>query len=150
MRWRRTLHAGMTQAVLALMMPLLDGLESVHAAGFLHRDIKPANIVLRASDGSPVLIDFGAARAPTSSDAMTVVISHGYGPPEQYSRQGKQGPWTDIYALGGVLYRIVTGSVPPMSLHRIQHDRHHSRDLLWRRPLRAAVPQGDRPGTERG
>ena len=111
-----------TPAVLALMMPLLDGLESVHAAGFLHRDIKPANIVLRASDGSPVLIDFGAARAPTSSDALTVVLSHGYGPPEQYSRQGKQGQWTDIYALGGVLYRIVTGSVPPMSLHRIQHD----------------------------
>ena len=111
-----------TQAVLAVLMPLLDGLESVHAAGFLHRDIKPANIVLRSSDGSPVLIDFGAARAPTSSDALTVVLSHGYGPPEQYSRQGNQGPWSDIYALGGVLYRIVTGSVPPLSLHRIQHD----------------------------
>lgn len=111
-----------TQAVLALLMPLLDGLESVHAAGFLHRDIKPANIVLRSSDGSPVLIDFGAARAPASSEALSIVLSHGYGPPEQYSRQGNQGPWTDIYALGGVLYRIVTGSVPPMSLHRIQHD----------------------------
>ena len=111
-----------TQAMLAVLMPLLDGLESVHAAGFLHRDIKPANIVLRSSDGSPVLIDFGAARAPTSSEALTVVLSHGYGPPEQYSRQGHQGPWSDIYALGGVLYRIVTGSVPPVSLQRMQQD----------------------------
>ena len=111
-----------TPAVLALLMPLLDGLESVHAAGFLHRDIKPANIVLRAKDGSPVLIDFGAARAPTATDALTIVLSHGYGPPEQYSRQGRQGPWTDIYALAGVLYRIVSGSVPPVSLHRLKDD----------------------------
>ena len=109
-------------SVLALLMPLLDGLESVHEAGFLHRDIKPANIVLRAKDGSPVLIDFGAARSPASTDALTVVLSHGYGPPEQYSRQGKQGPWTDIYAMAGVLYRIVAGTVPPLSLHRIQND----------------------------
>lgn len=110
------------QAVLGLLLPLLDGLESVHAAGFLHRDIKPANIVLRAKDGSPVLIDFGAARAPTSTDALTIVLSHGYGPPEQYSRQGNQGPWTDIYALAGVLYRIVSGTVPPTSLHRLKND----------------------------
>ncbi len=111
-----------TQAVLDLLLPLLDGLESVHAAGFLHRDIKPANIVLRAKDSSPVLIDFGAARAPTATDALTIVLSHGYGPPEQYSRQGHQGPWTDIYALAGVLYRIVSGSVPPVSLHRMRDD----------------------------
>jgi serine/threonine protein kinase len=110
------------QSVLALAMPLLDGLESVHAAGFLHRDIKPANIVLRAKDDSPVLIDFGAARSPSSTDALTVVLSHGYGPPEQYSRSGRQGPWTDIYAMAGVLYRIVAGNVPPVSLHRIQND----------------------------
>ena len=110
------------QAMLGLLLPLLDGLESVHAAGFLHRDIKPANIVLRAKDGSPVLIDFGAARAPTSTDALTIVLSHGYGPPEQYSRQGNQGPWTDIYALAGVLYRIVSGTVPPTSLHRLKND----------------------------
>lgn len=109
------------QAVLGLMMPLLEGIESVHAAGFLHRDIKPANIFLR-KDGSPVLIDFGAARAPASADALTVVLSHGYGPPEQYSRRGNQGPWTDIYALAGVLYRMVTGEAPPMSLHRVKDD----------------------------
>jgi serine/threonine protein kinase len=110
------------QSVLALLMPLLDGLESVHEAGFLHRDIKPANIVLRAKDDSPVLIDFGAARSPTATEALTVVLSHGYGPPEQYSRQSHQGPWTDIYAMAGVLYRIVAGVVPPISLHRIKSD----------------------------
>ncbi len=110
------------QSALALVIPLLDGLESVHTAGFLHRDIKPANIVLRAKDDGPVLIDFGAARSPSSTDALTVVLSHGYGPPEQYSRQSKQGPWTDIYAMAGVLYRIVAGTVPPISLHRIQND----------------------------
>ncbi len=110
------------QSVLALVMPLLDGLESVHEAGFLHRDIKPANIVLRAKDDSPVLIDFGAARSPTATDALTVVLSHGYGPPEQYSRHSRQGPWTDIYAMAGVLYRIVAGVVPPMSIHRITSD----------------------------
>ncbi len=110
------------QSVLALVMPLLDGLEAVHEAGFLHRDIKPANIVLRAKDDSPVLIDFGAARSPTATDALTVVLSHGYGPPEQYSRHSRQGPWTDIYAMAGVLYRIVAGVVPPMSIHRITSD----------------------------
>ena len=110
------------QSVLALVMPLLDGLESVHQAGFLHRDIKPANIILRAEDDSPVLIDFGAARSPTGTDALTVVLSHGYGPPEQYSRHSHQGPWTDIYAMAGVLYRIVAGVVPPMSIHRITND----------------------------
>lgn len=109
-------------SVLALVLPLLEGLESVHEAGFLHRDVKPANIVLRANDEGPVLIDFGAARSPASTDALTVVLSHGYGPPEQYSRESNQGPWTDIYAMAGVLYRIVTGVVPPPSLHRIKND----------------------------
>lgn len=110
------------QSTLAMVMPLLDGLESVHQAGFLHRDIKPANIVLRSNDEGPVLIDFGAARSAVANDAMTVVLSHGYGPPEQYSRHGNQGSWTDIYAMAGVLYRIATGVVPPLSLHRVKND----------------------------
>ena len=110
------------QSTLAMVMPLLDGLESVHQAGFLHRDIKPANIVLRSNDEGPVLIDFGAARAAVANDAMTVVLSHGYGPPEQYSRHGNQGSWTDIYAMAGVLYRIATGVVPPLSLNRVKND----------------------------
>lgn len=110
------------QTTLAMIMPLLDGLESVHHAGFLHRDIKPANIVLRSNDEGPVLIDFGAARSAVSTDALTVVLSHGYGPPEQYSRQGNQGSWTDIYAMAAVLYRIATGVLPPLSLHRVKND----------------------------
>ena len=110
------------QSTLALIMPLLDGLDAVHQAGFLHRDIKPNNIVLRANGEGPVLIDFGAARSPASAEELTVVLSHGFGPPEQYSRQGNQGPWTDIYSMAGVLYRIVTGNVPPLSLHRIRND----------------------------
>lgn len=109
-------------STLAMVMPLLDGLESVHNAGFLHRDIKPANIVLRSNDEGPVLIDFGAARSAVSTDALTVVLSHGYGPPEQYSRQGNQGSWTDIYAMAAVLYRIATGVLPPLSLHRVKND----------------------------
>ena len=110
------------QTTLAMVMPLLDGLESVHQAGFLHRDIKPANIVLRSNDEGPVLLDFGAARSAVANEAMTVVLSHGYGPPEQYSRHGNQGAWTDIYAMAGVLYRIATGAVPPLSLHRLKND----------------------------
>ena len=126
MSLEQVLAAGTTrwdeQATLAMLMPLLDGMESVHEAGFLHRDIKPANIVLRSHDDGPVLIDFGAARSPASTDAMTVILSHGYGPPEQYSRQGNQGSWSDIYAMAGVLYRIVAGHVPPPSLHRVKND----------------------------
>jgi serine/threonine protein kinase len=139
-----------TQAVLALMMPLLDGLESVHAAGFLHRDIKPANIVLRASDGSPVLIDFGAARAPTSSDAHD-----GRHQPRLRSARavfppGQAGPMDRHLCAGrrALPDRHGLRSAHVAASHTTR--RHHSRDLLWRRPLRAAVPQGDRPGTECG
>ena len=99
---------------------LLDGLEAVHEKRFLHRDIKPANIFIRA-DGSPVLIDFGAARQALGqhSKSLTSIVSAGYAPFEQYDSAANQGPWTDIYALGGVLYRCVTGTRPPDATSRI-------------------------------
>src|SRR5512134_842693 len=103
----------------ALIAPLLDGLEVVHKAGFLHRDIKPANIYVR-EDGNPVLIDFGSARQRTSD--LTVVVSQGYAPFEQYHSQGNQGPWSDLYALSGVLYWMVTGNRPHEATARIKKD----------------------------
>ena len=97
----------------AILYPLLDGLAVVHGADFLHRDIKPGNIVLRDVDGSPVLLDFGAARQAigAKSRSVTSIVTPGYAPIEQYSTRGRQGPWTDIYALGGVCYRALTGDL---------------------------------------
>ncbi len=92
-----------------LLDPLIDGLAHVHGHGYLHRDIKPANIMIRAADGAPVLIDFGAARVAARGRTHTQVLTPEYAPLEQYSREGTQGPPTDIYALAAVSYRVLTG-----------------------------------------
>jgi serine/threonine protein kinase len=106
-----------------LLGPLLDGLRVVHAAGFLHRDIKPDNIFVR-TDGTPVLIDFGSARNALGGEtrSLTAILTPGYAPLEQYSSDSRQGPWTDLYALGGVLYRAVTGVQPPDAVTRMRGD----------------------------
>ncbi len=110
------------QPFLRIVDPLLDGLEVIHNAGYLHRDIKPANIYIRG-DGSPVLLDFGSARHLTSSNQeMTAIVTPGYAPLEQYHSHGKQGPWSDIYSLGGVLYWMVTGNKPPDAAARVRED----------------------------
>jgi serine/threonine protein kinase len=106
----------------SILLPLLDGLAAVHAAKFLHRDIKPSNIFIRAN-GSPVLLDFGAARATSGGTrTLTAVLTPGFAPLEQYAVEGKQGPWSDIYAMAGVMFRAVTNSSPPDAVSRLHGD----------------------------
>ena len=120
-RWV-TRQTGLDQsAVLQLVYPLLEGLEAVHKLNFLHRDIKPDNIYIRA-DGSPVLLDFGAARRVSRDHDMTNIVSPGFAPFEQYHSKGNQGPWTDLYSLGAVLYWITTGLKPVEAAARVRED----------------------------
>ena len=103
--------------------PILDALEEVHSHGILHRDIKPANIIVR-EDAGPVLLDFGCSRQTVGArrNSLTVALTPGYAPSEQYSSRGKQGPWTDIYAIGATLYRAVAGAPPPEAPDRMLGD----------------------------
>lgn len=127
-----------------LLVPILAGLEQVHAADYLHCDIKPGNIMLR-HDGSPVLIDFGAAQVATAAHSRIArVVTEGYSPIEQYSGTRQDyGPWTDIYAFGAVLYRGMTGTVPIRSPCRQERDElvpvDRAAKRRYGRPLREAV-----------
>lgn len=110
--------------LLKMFVPLLEGLDVVHKAHVLHRDIKPANIYVRAEDGSLVLLDFGAARYARSDDSrsLTSIVTPGFAPFEQYHTHGAQGPWSDLYAFGGVLYWMVTGEKPLEAPSRVRKD----------------------------
>lgn len=108
--------------LLAIVRPLLEGLQVIHDGGFLHRDIKPPNICIR-DDGTPVLLDFGAARRYHDSEhTLTAIVTPGFAPFEQYHSHGNQGPWTDIYSLAAVMYWLVTGQRPIESAARVQND----------------------------
>ena len=107
------------QEALRILVPVMQSLAPVHRQGLLHRDIAPDNIFL-AKNGVK-LIDFGAARYSLGdrSRSLDVILKAGYAPKEQYSRKGRQGPWTDVYSLAATLYAAVTGYVPPESLDRL-------------------------------
>ena len=117
--------------LMRVLLPVLDGLELVHDAGFIHRDIKPDNIYIRA-DGSPVLLDFGSARhALGHARTVTILVAPGYAPFEQYYSSGEdQGPWTDIYSLGATCYRAVAGAAPMDAIARSKGILGSTRELL--------------------
>lgn len=119
-----------------MLWPLLDGLEQVHAVGFVHRDIKPANIILDAAD-RPTLIDFGAARmAMANRSTMTAMYTPSFAAPEQFA-SAKQGPWTDIYGLAATLYASIAGEKPPSAMDRSLDDAY---EPLARRALAGFPP----------
>lgn len=109
--------------IMAILLPVLDGLMDVHEAGILHRDIKPENILIR-DNGKPVLIDFGAARQALGgkSRSITTIITPGYVPIEQYSTKGNVGPWSDIYSLAAVAYFCLTQKRPEDASDRVVQD----------------------------
>ena len=106
----------------ALLLPLLEGLEYVHQQGLLHRDISPENVII-TEEGRPMLLDFGSARAALGTNPKTEVVRRGFSPIEQYQRNSPQGPYTDLYAMAGIMIQAVSGEPPPDSI-----DRFGSRD----------------------
>ena len=111
--------------LLGMLGPLLGALETLHRNQCFHRDIAPDNIFIQQDD-LPVLLDFGAARKSIADlvDEVAVMVKSGYSPIEQYADDNTllQGAWTDLYALGAVLYRAVTGHPPPSAVVRSVQD----------------------------
>ena len=111
------------QEAVRILLPVMDALSAVHREGIIHRDIAPDNIYLTGSR-QVKLLDFGAARYSLGdkSQSLDVVLKHGYAPKEQYTRRGRQGPFSDVYALAATFYASVTGYVPPDALDRLEED----------------------------
>ncbi len=133
-RTLRKVRAGMVMppgegACRKVLDALLSALEVLHKEGVFHRDIAPDNILI-ADDGAggvPVLLDFGAARRVIeggNQKALTSIMKPHFAPLEQYADQSamRQGPWTDLYALGGTIYFLLTGREPVPAASRALHD----------------------------
>jgi len=126
-KWLQGLDSPATQEELDLIAtPLLSALELVHANRAWHLDISPDNVMIRASDGAPILLDFGASRFEIKQHSQLVsalIFKSGYSAPEQYtSNADRYGPWTDIYAFAATLYRAVSGTRPIEATSRQLND----------------------------
>ena len=111
---------------------LLNGLREVHSNKLLHLDIKPANIYLR-DEGTPVLLDFGAARQTLTGAAFKLnpMYTPGFAPPEQYDKHELMGPWSDIYSIGASIFACLSGMAPQAANLRTERDRYVSATRIW-------------------
>jgi serine/threonine protein kinase len=111
---------------------LLNGLREVHTGKLLHLDIKPGNVYLR-NDGTPLLIDFGAARQALSAEGMKLqpTFTPGFAAPEQHAQRTDLGPWTDIYAVGATLYACLAGAAPQPADRRALKDELVAAKRAW-------------------
>ena len=111
---------------------LLNGLREVHTNKLLHLDIKPANIYIR-NDGTPVLIDFGAARQTLTGEGLKLnpMYTPGFAPPEQYKNRELLGPWSDCYAVGASIFACIAGVAPQAADQRLEKDRYVSATKLF-------------------
>ncbi|MEO8544308.1 MAG: serine/threonine-protein kinase [Burkholderiaceae bacterium] len=155
--WIKTRRPLDAHTLVAVALALLGGVDTIHQSGYLHRDIKPSNIFIRQDD-SPVLLDFGSARSVLVDTERTAIISPGYAPLEQYHSHGNQGPWSDLYAMGAVMYWIVTGQKPQEATARVPVDNmpsaaqlgnpvYYSRQLLQLIDWTLAPAEKSRPQT---
>jgi serine/threonine protein kinase len=112
---------------------LLNGLREVHSNKLLHLDIKPANVYVR-NDGSPVLIDFGAARQTLAGGApdLPPTYTPGFASPEQHTDREMLGPWSDIYSVGATMYAALAGFPPPPADERLETDNLVPARRAWR------------------
>ncbi len=109
---------------LSVLGPIMKALQTIHEQGLIHRDISPDNIFLTNS-GERKLLDFGAARQAVGGQGggFTVILKPGFAPPEQYSNEGTQGPWSDVYAICATTYLALTGKTPPDATARFMNDK---------------------------
>ncbi len=122
---RRMPHPPDEAWIRSVVTPILAALELLHREGVFHRDIAPDNILLQ-EEGPPILLDFGAARRVISdrTQSLTAILKPSYAPIEQYAEmaQMRQGPWTDLYALGAVIHYLLFGAPPPPATARAVQD----------------------------
>lgn len=109
------------QELLQLLEPVMKSLNQIHKKGLIHKDISPSNLLI-GLDNQARLIDFGSAALLENryKGNNTVILKTGYAPPEQYLVEGKQGAWTDVYAMSAMMYMALTGKTPVDSIARLQ------------------------------
>ena len=133
------------EVTVALLLPVIESLKKVHAQGLIHCAISPDNIMV--TQDKVKLVNFDAARATTAmdNDSLSIILKAGYSPEEKYRSKGKQGPWTDVYALCATLYKCITGRTPDDSIQRFYGDttiKPRKLGVKIDRKLEAAIMKG--------